>query len=113
MSVDGGDPRKRHRKTGSPSPATRSLLERWQTALRAELESVLAELQPAVPPAGLLDEHLPPVVHRPDLSTRQKLITLGVQIAHELGTELDQSERPWEGLPEPPRPRSRVDYGQT
>jgi hypothetical protein len=110
--LDGGAPTRRHAKRGSPSPATLSLLERWQAALRAELEAVLAELAPVPAEAGLLDAHLPAAPpRRPDLATRARLVTLGVQVAHELGTELDQSERPWEGLTERPRPRGRVDYG--
>jgi hypothetical protein len=72
---------------------------------------VLAELAPVPPDAGLLDAQLPAVPpKRPDLATRARLLDLGVKVAHELGTELDQSERPWEGV-ETPRPRSRVDYG--
>jgi hypothetical protein len=111
--LDGGSPRRSHQRKGSPTPATTSLLERWQAALRAELGAILAELEPVPAPAGLLDgAGLPPAPpKRPDLATRARLIALGVQVAHELGTELDQSERAWEGLPEPRRPRGRVDYG--
>jgi hypothetical protein len=111
--VDGGSPARSHQRKGSPTPATASLLERWQAALRAELGAILAELAPVAPPPGLLDgAGLPPAPpKRPDLATRARLIALGVQVAHELGTELDQSERAWEGQPERPRPRGRVDYG--
>ena len=111
--LDGGSPGRRHdRKRGSPGPETSSLLERWQAALRAELTAVLDELAPVAPDPGLLDAQLPAAPpKRPDLATRQRLITLGVQVAHELGTELDQSERAWEGLPDTPRARARVDYG--
>ena len=111
--LDGGSPGRRHdRKRGRPTPETASLLERWQAALRAELVAILAELQPVPPDPGLLDAQLPAVPpNRPNLATRARLVDLGVKVAHELGTELDQSERPWESLTERPRPRGRVDYG--
>jgi hypothetical protein len=109
--LDGGQPDRSHQRRGSPGPETASLLERWQAALRAELEAVLAELSPAPLPNGLLDAELGPAAKRPDLAQRQRLIALGISVARELGTELDTSERAWEGLPERARPRGRVDYG--
>ena len=107
MTLDGGAPDRPHRRKGAPSPATRSLLERWQATLRAELEDVLAELRPAPPVDGM------PWAKgsRPDLGTRARLVDLGVRIAHELGTEVDASART-NGTTPPakPRPRSRVTF---
>lgn len=109
--LDGGNPAASHARKGAPGPETRSLLERWHVTLRAELEDVLAELRPPpVPSTFVIGDPIPRT--RPDLATRARLIDLGVRIAHELGTELDQSERPWSGLePARRRPRARVDYG--
>ena len=112
MSLDGGDPAREHRRKGKPSPATRTLLERWQAALRAELADVLTELRPTPPADGM------PWAEgsRPKLETRTRLVELGIRIARELGTEVDESDRRNGHAPDTParpRPRSRVDFGGT
>jgi hypothetical protein len=112
MAVDGGDPKAKHRRKGAPGPETRSLLERWQAALRAELGDVLAELRPEPGPAQLAIDGTVMPRPRVDLTTRMKLVDLGVRIAHELGTELDTGERSGPAdRPERPRARSRVEFG--
>lgn len=113
MTLDGGDTHRRHRRKGAPGPSTRSLLERWQATLRAELEEVLGELRP--PPPEPIEFGAPPPKGRPDLATRARLIDLGVRIAHELGTELDTTPRTAAApdTPHRPRPRSRVEFGGT
>jgi hypothetical protein len=115
--VDGGNPTRPHRRRRrAPGPETRTLLERWQATLRAELADVLEELRPAPAPDGPVEFGGVIPRARPSLSERMRLVDLGVRIAHELGTELDAGERdagPWSGLnkPERPRPRSRVEFG--
>jgi hypothetical protein len=101
------DPTERHRRKGAPSPATQARLDRWHATLRAELDDVIRELRPPPPADGM------PWAKgvRPDLTTRLRLVDLGVRIAHELGTEVDASSRAnGASPPAKPRPRSRVAF---
>lgn len=104
---------RRHRRAPRelPSEATRTLLASWHDALRAQLQLVLDELDPQPDPSqpGLDGKPLP--AKRPALSTRAQLVSLGVQVARELGTAIDvrpptAAERP----AEPPRRRGGIDY---
>ncbi len=104
------DQGRRHRRKGSPSPETASLLAEWQEALRDELRAVTVELRGAMPDPGLLpDPDAKPI--RPGLTQRTELVRLGVMVANALGTEVDR--RPAEPTVQSTRPRrrSRVDYG--
>jgi hypothetical protein len=112
VPLDGGDPARRHARKGSPSPETRTRLDRWHAVLIAELDDVMAELRPPVPVDGM------PWAEgdRPGLATRARLIDLGVRIAHELGAEIDDTTTRGAFIPDAParpRPRSRVDFGGT
>jgi hypothetical protein len=104
------DQGRRHRRKGSPSPETSSLLADWYEALRDELRTVTVELRGTLPDPGLLpDPDAQPV--RPALSRRNELVRHGVICATALGTEVDR--RPAEPTVQSTRPRrrSRVDYG--
>ncbi|HEV8282333.1 MAG TPA: hypothetical protein VGQ02_10760 [Candidatus Limnocylindrales bacterium] len=104
------DQGRRHRRKGSPSPETASLLADWQDTLRTELRAVTVELRGKVQPGGLLPD-AGEVIERPSLTQRVELVRLGVMVANALGTEVDR--RPAEPTMQSTRPRrrSRVDYG--
>jgi hypothetical protein len=104
------DQGRRHRRKGSPTPETTSLLADWYSALRDELRAVTVELRGALPDPGLLPDVQPERI-RPKLSERVELVRLGVMVANALGTEVD--ERPIEdrGATPPRRRRGRVDFG--
>src|SRR5262245_26309549 len=76
-----------HRKRGDPSPATRDRLDRWYDTLRAELDSVIAQLT-AVSDQTTLDGIAPPAIPLDD-ARRDRYISRGVTIARELGAEVD------------------------
>lgn len=98
MVSDPGRPQdqgRTHRRRGSPSPATRALLDRYHAALRDQLGALLDELEPKMPAPGLLDGELAATPQRPTLERAGKLWDLAVKLARELGAEID---------PAPPQP---------
>lgn len=118
MGEDGRpqDQDRRHRKAGSPSPETASLLADYQAAMRTELRAVLTELEGVAAPTGLLDTEFTTaeVRTRPSLADRMKLWDLGIKLGRELGTEVDPGPLPGAAPavpPSGPRRRTRVDYG--
>lgn len=99
---------RRHRKRGTPTAETQTLLAAFRDAQRAELRDVLHELEGVPDPQTTLDGS-PPKVKRPNLTQRIKLWDLAIKIAHDLGTEVDV------GPAEPTEPadaprRKRVEY---
>jgi hypothetical protein len=112
--TDGGraqDQGRPHRAKGRPSPATASLLARYQQAMRDELGQLLEELAPKDSNVMLLDgSHAEP--SRPPVAERARLWSLAIQLGRELGTEVDASPAPSGPAAPPSRPRrGRVDYG--
>lgn len=102
---------RRHRRKGAPSPATRTLLGKYQDAMRAELAAVLAELAPAPPDPGLgLVEDTP---KRPALEVRIRSWDLAIKLGRELGAEVDPGPSPDGPVGQPAKRRraGRVDYG--
>ena len=85
------DAGRRHARKGAPSPASAALLERYQDAMRAELNAVLDEIRGAESPAGLLDG---PVTVRPPLRDRAALWDLAIKIGRELGASIDPTPVP-------------------
>jgi hypothetical protein len=115
MPAEPDGPRRVHRRKGAPSAATRSLLEDYQAAMRAELRGLLEELAPR-PSDGQLDLTGAPVPPRKlPLGERAKVWDLAIRLGRELGTELDLAPAEAEAEEAPrrhgPRPRSRVDWG--
>lgn len=107
------DQGRRHRRRGSPSAETASLLAEYQEAMRTELRAVLAELRGVVPDTGLgLDGPAAGPV-RPKLAERMKLWDLAIKVGRELGTEVDGSRSDADAQPPTPRKRSRarIDFG--
>jgi hypothetical protein len=107
------DQGRRHRRKGSPTAETATLLAQYQAAMRAELRSLLTDIRGKLPDPGLgLIETDP---ERPALSERARMWDLAIRVARELGTEVDQPDtgRPAETPPPPsgPRRRGRIDYG--
>jgi len=109
------DQGRRHRRKGSPSSETTSLLASYQAAMRDELRDVLRELKGTVQPTGLLDSEFTTseVRARPPLTERMKLWDLAIKVGRELGTEVDGSAATAAAQPPAPRKRSRarVDFG--
>jgi len=101
---------RRHIRRGAPSPATSALLERYQAAMRAELDGLLGEIAGAPAPAGLLDDPSPPIV-RPPARDRAALWDLAIKLGRELGSAIDPAPPPAPvASARRPRPRA-VDYG--
>jgi hypothetical protein len=101
-----------HRATGRPSPATASLLARYQASMRAELAALLDELAPQAPPPGLLLDGTAPAPVRPPIAERTRLWSLAMQLGRELGTEVDVTPLPGDRPTDlKHRARRRVDYG--
>lgn len=106
------DAGRRHRRTGNPSPETRLLLGRYQGAMRAELEALLAEIAPRPPEPGLgLVQDAP---KRPPIRDRIALWDLAIKLGRELGAEIDPPADDDDAEGPAPAPRSRrrrVDFG--
>lgn len=98
-----------HKRKGAPSAATRTLLDRYQSTMRAELAAVLDELEPAAPDPGLGLVSEPP--KRPVIGERIKLWDLGIKLGRELGSSIDGPEPPPTVVGPGRRRRARVDYG--
>lgn len=102
------DQGRRHRRKGSPTAETTSLLADWYSTLRDELRAVTVELRGKVPDPGLLPG-VPQDPIRPKLNERVELVRLGVMVANALGTEVDP--RPQAEAAPASRPRRRkVEY---
>ena len=86
-----------HRRHRAPSPETAELLERYQAAMRAELEDVLAEIRPAV---GQLT--ITGAVQRPALEQRRALWDLAIKLGRELGSAIVETA----GAPDALKPAS-------
>ena len=106
------DQGRRHRRRGTPTGATSTLLTRYQSVMRIELTGLLDELE-ATEPAGLgLAGEVPKIT---GTAERAKRWELAIRLARELGTEVDV--RPVEdvaaGAPIRMRPQSRrrADFG--
>lgn len=102
-----------HKRKGAPSPATRALLEQWHATLRAELQAVIVELDGVTLEPGLFPEAATgPVVKRPNLADRARLVDLGIKVGNALGSAIDPAPNPAEGVAGPgPRRRGKIDYG--
>lgn len=106
------DQGRRHRRRGTPSAATASLLADYHAAMRAELRACLGELGGAATENGL--GLVPAVVVRPPLRERMALWDLAIKLGRELGSEVDATPPAGDEGPAPARARRRrVDFGGT
>lgn len=80
--------------------------------MRAELDA-LAEALEARKADGLIPQDKPDPLIPLDDPRRDRLVTRGIQIAKELGAEIDPPPEtpPGDAPADPPRRRGRVDFG--
>jgi enoyl-CoA hydratase/carnithine racemase len=115
MSEESGraqDQGRRHRRKGAPGAETLSLLARYQSAMRAELASILDALEAVK--SGLMTDVPPAPVIPLDDERRTRLWDRAVKLARELGTAVDPPGDPTAAPampPGPPRRRGRPDFG--
>ena len=102
---------RRHARKATPAAASLTLLERYQAAMRKELEGLLADIKGTA--TGQLDLAGEPTITRPPLGERFKMWELARLLATQLGSGLDvvATERGADGMaaPRPPR-RGRIDF---
>lgn len=100
---------RRHVRRPRRGDADRALVERYQAAMRRELEDCLTELEGTPQPDGL---HGPVPPKRPDVAGRSRIWDLAMKLGRELGAAIDPDPLP-DGPPAPAKRkvRGRVDYG--
>lgn len=108
---DGGreqDQGRSHKRKGDPSPESRRRVERWRDVMRAELDMIADALEAKA--KGLVGEDL---VIPLDDPKRDRLVSRGIQVAKELGAEIDPASATPADAPagRPPKRRGRVDFG--
>jgi hypothetical protein len=116
MTADGPgrpqDQARRHRRVGTPSSATTTLLAAWQSTLRDELRAIVDAL--GARKSGLIPDLAPEFTIALDDPRRDRLVDRGIRVGRELGTEVDPTPAPGQG-PATPATRARrprkVDFG--
>ncbi len=107
------DQGRKHRKRGTPSAATASLLAKWQDVKRRELESVIGTFTPAPSAQTTLDGA--PDVKPLAIATRTAWMDYGIKIERSLAGEVDEPPDPDAAPPTdttiPPRSTRRARFG--
>lgn len=115
MTDDGGraqDQGRKHRRGGTPSTETTTLLAESYSAMRRDLRRVLVHTRGKLPSPGVGLDGRPLEPTEPSVTELRSWWELGKLLMTMLGTEVD--DRPASDAPvaaTTPRRRRRIDYG--